>query len=243
MTTIDGATAASSIRNRIVVFPSFIGPLLADTWPFRLLARCIFGKEPANSPSESVLYTLSLDLQCFLEGKMRKTLAMLVCFVVPTFVSAQSPEETAFARGLLTNLNRLSIQFNREVCGFIVRSPSGRIQSTKASWGTAASCMSNPVPPEMTVISSWHTHAAWGLGYDGEVPSTIDVEGDMRMGVDGWVSTPGGRLWFIDGQTGRLEQICGRDCLPADPNFYPEEHGPVAKNYTLSTLQSRFGQR
>ncbi|MEM6609772.1 MAG: DUF4329 domain-containing protein [Pseudomonadota bacterium] len=166
--------------------------------------------------------------------------ALLATLVVPAH--AQSAEETEFATALLTNLNPLSIEFNREVCGFIVRRPDGGLDSTKMSWGTEASCASSPIPPELEPISSWHTHAAWGRGYDGEVPSTIDVEGDMRFGVNGWVATPGGRLWFIDGTTGTMRQVCGRDCLPSDPNFFPEEHGPVEKEYTLDELRRRFGQ-
>ena len=158
-------------------------------------------------------------------------------------LAAQSEEETEFVMALLANLNTQSIQFNREVCGFIVRHPDGRLESTKLSWGTEASCASSPVPPGLEPISSWHTHAAWGRGYDGEVPSTIDVEGDMRFGVNGWVSTPGGRLWFINGQTGDMHQVCGRDCLPSDPGFVPEEHGPVAKEYSLEELRARFGFR
>ena len=158
-------------------------------------------------------------------------------------VTSQSQEETEFVMALLTNLNPQSIAFNREVCGFIVRHPDGHLESTKLSWGTEASCASSAIPPGLEPLSSWHTHAAWGRGYDGEVPSTIDVEGDMRFGVNGWVSTPGGRLWFINGQTGTMHQVCGRDCLPSDPNFFPEEHGPVEKQYTLDELRARFGFR
>lgn len=167
------------------------------------------------------------------------TLAIALSLAAP--VSAQSTQETEFAMAILTNINPLSIQFNREVCGFIVRHPDGRLDSTKLSWGTEASCASLPIPPGVEPVSSWHTHAAWGRGYDGEVPSTIDVEGDMRFGVNGWVATPGGRVWFVDGATGNIRQVCGRDCLPSDPNFFPEEHGPVAKEYTLDELRARFG--
>ncbi|QBY02503.1 DUF4329 domain-containing protein [Rhodophyticola sp. CCM32] len=174
---------------------------------------------------------------------MRLILACMISLMTTLMGQAQSSEETEFITALFMNMNPLSIEFNREVCGYLVRDPSGDLVSTKASWGGPASCASLPVPPEMQILSSWHTHAAWGEGYDGEVPSTIDVEGDMRQGVNGWVATPGGRLWFVNGQTGDIHQVCGRDCLPSDPNFFPEEHGPVAKRYTLDGLRARFGQR
>lgn len=164
-----------------------------------------------------------------------------VCVALAGPCAAQSDEETEFVTALLTNLNPLSIEFNREVCGHIVRHPDGRLETTKLSWGTEASCASLPPPGGAQILSSWHTHAAWGRGYDGEVPSTIDVEGDMRTGLNGWVSTPGGRLWFINGQTGHMHQVCGRDCLPSDPGFVPEEHGPVDKEYSLEGLRARFG--
>jgi hypothetical protein len=157
--------------------------------------------------------------------------------------AAQSVEETELAHALLRGMNPQSITHNREVCGYILRAPSGRLEISKASWGGPASCGTLPVPEGYTILSSWHTHAAWAEGYDGEVPSTIDVQGDMAMGINGWVATPGGRLWFINGQTGFMYQVCGRDCLPSDPGFYPEEHGPVEKQYTLAELRRRFAGR
>ncbi len=174
---------------------------------------------------------------------MRVGLALIIALSTAPFAQAQNAEETEFVTALLRGMNPLSIEFNREVCGYVVRRPSGELESTKVSWGTFASCASLPVPPGVQVIASWHTHAAWAEGYDGEVPSITDVEGDMSQNINGWVSTPGGRLWFVNGQTGHIHQVCGRDCLPSDPNFFPEEHGPVDKNYTLDGLYARFGRR
>ncbi len=171
------------------------------------------------------------------------TALALMLMVLPMKAPAQSAEETAFVRALMESMNALSVRFNREVCGFVLRDPDGSYSSTKASWGGPASCASEPLEAGVEVVSSWHTHAAWAEGYDGEVPSTQDVEGDMAFGVNGWVGTPGGRLWFVDGATGTVRQSCGRDCLPVDPNFFPEEHGPVAEVYTLDALFARFGGR
>ena len=162
--------------------------------------------------------------------------------IAPIKATAQSAQEYAFVLGLMQSMNQLSVRFNREVCGYILRHPNGAYSSTKVSWGGEASCASLPLQDGVTVASSWHTHAAWGEGYDGEVPSIQDVEGDMNMGVNGWVGTPGGRLWFVDGQTGTMRQACGRGCLPEDPDFFPEEHGPVSEIYTLDGLYARFGR-
>jgi hypothetical protein len=169
--------------------------------------------------------------------------AMMAALVLsPIRATAQSAQETAFVMGLMESMNTLSIRFNREVCGYVLRHPNGAYSSTKVSWGGQASCASLPVVDGMEVASSWHTHAAWDPAYDGEVPSIQDVEGDMRMGVNGWVGTPGGRLWFVDGQTGSMRQVCGRGCLPVDENFGTEDFGPVGENYTLDSLYARFGR-
>ncbi len=171
---------------------------------------------------------------------MRNISALIVSLFLALPSYAQSVQETELVHALFRGMNPQSIEHNREVCGYIVLSPSGQLEVSKASWGGEASCATLPVPPGYTILSSWHTHAAWGRGYDGEVPSTIDVEGDMRLGINGWVATPGGRLWFINGQTGFMYQVCGRECLPTDPNFFPEEHGPVEKQYTLAQLRRRL---
>lgn len=166
----------------------------------------------------------------------------LTLALLPATTKAQSTQETTFIMALMESMNALSVTLNREVCGYVLRDAAGVYSSTKVSWGGPASCASLPLIDGMTAVSSWHTHAAWGEGYDGEVPSTQDVEGDMSFGVNGWVGTPGGRLWFVDGTTGAMRQICGRGCLPVDPNFFPEEHGPVAESYTLDGLYRRFGR-
>ncbi|NKX43134.1 DUF4329 domain-containing protein [Roseicyclus persicicus] len=165
-----------------------------------------------------------------------------LALALPGPAPAQSAQETAYVMGLMESMNALSVRFNREVCGYILRHPNGAYSSTKVSWGGHASCASLPVTDGMDVVSSWHTHAAWAEEYDNEVPSIQDVEGDMRMGVNGWVGTPGGRLWFVDGRTGFMRQVCGPGCLPEDPNSVEGSQGPVGESYSLDALYARFGQ-
>lgn len=164
-----------------------------------------------------------------------------VCLMVPAPAPAQSGQEAAFVLGLMESMNALSVRFDREVCGYILRHPNGAYSATKASWGGHASCASLPVDKDMEVVSTWHTHAAWSPDYDGEVPSVQDVEGDMHQGTNGWIGTPGGRLWFVDGRTGTTRQFCGLGCLPVDPDFTDDDHAPVLEVYTLDALQDRFG--
>ncbi len=174
-----------------------------------------------------------------------KTVATVVAaatLLLAPAASAQDAEESEYVQALMTSMNQLSVRFNREVCGFILQDAQGNYSSTKVSWGGEANCASLPIEPGVRPVSSWHTHAAWGLGYDGEVPSIQDVEGDMRFGVNGWIATPGGRLWYVNGTTGFITQACGRGCLPSDPDFYPEEHGPVGETYSLDGLYQRFNR-
>lgn len=180
---------------------------------------------------------------------MTRSFSHIAAFFTAVFIAtapapstAQSAQETAFVMGLMESMNTLSIRFNREVCGYVLRHANGAYSSTKVSWGGQASCASLPVQDGFVVASSWHTHAAWDPAYDGEVPSIQDVEGDMRMGVNGWVGTPGGRLWFVDGQNGNIRQVCGRGCLPVDERFGDEDFGPVGETYTLDGLYARFGR-
>jgi hypothetical protein len=150
----------------------------------------------------------------------RFVLAAMLALLVTSDGRAQSAGETAYVRALMTAMNQLSVRLDREVCGFVLRDADGGYSSTKASWGGPAGCATLPLAPEAIVVSSWHTHAAWAEGYDGEVPSLGDVEG----------------------ATGNLRQVCGRGCLPVDPGFVPEEHGPVPEALSLEGLYARFGR-
>ena len=66
---------------------------------------------------------------------------------------------------------------------------------------------------------------------------TLPADADEE--VNGWLVTPGGRIWYIDSERGVTRQICGRNCVPADPNFEPEVFGPIKKSYTLRDLERR----
>ncbi len=171
---------------------------------------------------------------------MRAILALLACLLAAPAATAQSRAETQLVHAWLAEMNPRSIARGEEVCGFVLRAPSGDLRIGKPGWGGAVSCTMGQVPAGHVVVSSWHTHGAAMPGYDGEVPSTLDVETDMENGRNGWVATPGGRLWFINGETGFIYQVCGRGCLPADPGFVPEQYGPVAESFSLGALRRRF---
>ena len=62
------------------------------------------------------------------------------------------------------------------------------------------------------------------------------MEGDEAEGIDGWVATPGGRLWYVDSSDMVTSQICGIGCLPMDPDFIPGDMGFVAQSYRYEQL-------
>ena len=175
-------------------------------------------------------------------SKMKLAIASLflsLCLGLPAH--AQDADEQQFVMALMRSMNRHSITYNREVCGYVLRDQAGRLSSSKSSWGEHDSCAMMDAPAGMRIISSWHTHAAFDPRYDNAVPSTIAVESDVSRHTTGWVATPAGRLWFIDGQTGLMRQVCGENCLPTDPNIVSDPHPKAAKTYTLDQLYRRFG--
>lgn len=152
---------------------------------------------------------------------------------------AQDPQVAALAREVLSQLQERSIKAGREYCGMIGRTVNGDLVLGKVRKGRAGSCMPPRDPVGFFAVASFHTHGAYDPDYDNEVPSVNDVLSDMDEGTDGYVSTPGGRLWHVDRHTGRAVQLCGEGCLPMDPHHEPDPDLPVLRSYTLPALKAR----
>lgn len=150
--------------------------------------------------------------------------------------SSSTQEMDAFARSFLDSIQAQSIAESREFCGYFVN-VGGTIQATPPRRGTEASCNYGPIPA--TTIASYHTHGSYGEEYDNEVPSGFDLISARDVAFDDYVSTPGGRLWRVDGATGSATQLCGLGCLTSDPNFVPRNEESVAEFYTIQTLRNR----
>lgn len=140
------------------------------------------------------------------------------------------------ARRFLNQIQAQSIAENREFCGYFVLS-GGQVNATSPSRGGPASCEYASVPPN--VLASYHTHAAYVFGYDNEVPSVQDVEHAMSANISDYVSTPGGRLWRVDAQTGTATQLCGLGCLTADVGNVIKPNDIIQQAYTLEQLRAR----
>jgi hypothetical protein len=157
-------------------------------------------------------------------------------------VAAQTAEEIALIRKVFIKLQPLSIRYDREYCGHIGYDADGVLRATEPFPGQPSSCLSRDPTELATVVASYHTHAAFALDFYNEIPSQQDVDGDAEEGMDGYVATPGGRLWFVDGEEMTVRQICPVNCLPADPDFIFSDGGAVAKFYTYDRLVHRLSQ-
>jgi len=147
--------------------------------------------------------------------------------------------EVAFMKAQMAAIQPRSISENREYCGYFGTLPNGDFTVTPAKRGAPAGCTPPNPPANMRVLASYHTHAAYAPRFDSEVPSATDLEGDIAEGINGYIATPGGRLWFSDGAAQKTYQLCGVGCLPSDPRFQPEIRNPVRQSYTLAGLRQR----
>jgi hypothetical protein len=155
---------------------------------------------------------------------------------MPTAEATGTGAELAFARQILTELQHRSFAGQREYCGYLGLDPQGRLIATPFSPGAEASCPLPRVPPGMTVLASFHTHGAYSPWFASEWPTTQDMATDAADGIDGYISTPGGRLWYVDSDRMTVRLICGPGCLPQDPDYRPEHDGPLRPVMTYGDL-------
>ncbi|APE28625.1 DUF4329 domain-containing protein [Aurantiacibacter gangjinensis] len=146
-----------------------------------------------------------------------------------------------FARAQLSDLQARSFSDGVELCGIISENSDGGLVTQEIVVGHEATCdisyfnLRNRLP-----VASFHTHGRHDDRYDSEVPSLIDLEGDIAGGLHGYVSTPGGRLWRNDPATGTANLLCGQGCLPTDPNYQPCAAFEPQESYTVATLRQRM---
>ncbi|MGR3436364.1 MAG: DUF4329 domain-containing protein [Shimia sp.] len=155
--------------------------------------------------------------------------------LLPATALAQSAEEVAMAKRVLAAHQPPSFANDLEYCGYLGWDAAGTFTTTETITGDAEGCTPE-APDGFDWILSWHTHAAFNDEYDSEVPSVIDVEADEAEGIDGFVATPGGRLWYVDTTDMEVRQLCGLGCLPQDPAFVPGIQGVIEESYTYEEL-------
>jgi hypothetical protein len=157
----------------------------------------------------------------------------------PAAAGDASVEEIALARKVLGTLQVRSALENVEYCGYIGIDAAGDFVASEPEPGGPVWC--EPVWPEaLEVVASDHTHAAYDPGAWSELPSGQDMESDEEMGIDGYVSTPGGRLWYIDSSEMVASQLCGIGCLPQAPGFVPAPEDDIRASYAYEDLVQKI---
>lgn len=160
------------------------------------------------------------------------TTTALIALALPAFAN----EEIEQVKKMFNEIQPLSFKHNREYCGYIGWDKDENLVFTKARKGWRNSCRAYEPPEDLLIFASYHTHGAFHHMAAAEFPTSSDVEGDEAEGVDGYVATPGGRLWYIDSESLTVHQICGIGCLKSDPDFVPGMDGHIKKSYTLKEL-------
>ncbi len=153
--------------------------------------------------------------------------------VMASAAAAQDAAEVALARETLWSLQAVSFAKGREFCGFIGYDASGVLRATRAVQGDESTCLAD-LPNDLAVTASYHTHGGFDPDYFGEIPSEIDIEGDAA--INGYVSTPGGRFWFVDTRAMEVRLLCGLSCLPMAPEYRKGANGPIAPRYSYDAL-------
>ena len=151
----------------------------------------------------------------------------------------QSAAEIAFIKVELNALQPRSIAENREYCGYLGLDLTGRFAVSPPKRGSLDGCTPDDPPASLRLIASYHTHAAYSYDYDSEAPSPDDLMGDIAEGVDGYIATPGGRVWFNDVAAQTAILLCDINCIFADPRYIPDPDYPIANRYSLAALRAR----
>ncbi|MBU2993470.1 DUF4329 domain-containing protein [Octadecabacter sp. 1_MG-2023] len=154
-------------------------------------------------------------------------------------VAAGSPTGFAvdqFAIGVLNGLQTVSIAEKREYCGYIWQDQFGQLQATVPVAGTRTGCEMNEPQIGTGILASYHTHGAYSPRLRGEIPSGIDLQGDFNYGINGYVSTPGGRVWLNDYATRSTRQLCGRACVFSDTGYDDRYDADIQQSYSQSQV-------
>ncbi|MEM7664627.1 MAG: DUF4329 domain-containing protein [Pseudomonadota bacterium] len=147
----------------------------------------------------------------------------------------------SFAKMQLDRLQTRSFSEGVEYCGFIWEDEEGNLDTSDVFRGNEARCgYEFQWPLGVKPVAGYHTHGTYDPRFDDEVPSITDLQSDIESRIDGYVSTPGGRLWRIDWDEEVAFQICGEQCVTQDPTYQPCEGYLPQQSYTLSSLQDRI---
>lgn len=174
-----------------------------------------------------------------------------VVIVAKSILNTKGPEDfvvtvtpghvQAYAKQQLGQLQKPSFDQNTELCQIIFEDGNGALGTSPIIEGARASCdIFYFDEPGMAPVASLHTHGGFDSEFDSEVPSVLDMESDIASRMDGYVATPGGRLWRIDWVGQQAIMVCGTNCLPQDSAYRACPAHEPEQSYTLADLRNRF---
>ncbi len=144
--------------------------------------------------------------------------------------------EISFAKHTLNKAQTLSFQNNVEYCGYIGVDKNGGFTHTPFTKGKKSYCKAQAIDDEFIILASFHTHGTYSEDHESEIPSSDDLKADIMEGLDGYISTPGGRLWYSDAETKSVRLICNEACVKQDVNYEPFPETVIEQSYTLEQL-------
>jgi hypothetical protein len=168
---------------------------------------------------------------------MLRSALFLAALAVPHAAPAQSSDEVQRVIRHFQALQHLSFEYDREYCGYIGWDAHESIVFSPPVLGHQNSCTPHYPDDDITVFASYHTHGAFDPEVPAEFPTVLDMESDEDEGIDGYIATPGGRLWYVDTDSMTVTQLCGLGCVAQDPNFQPGLDGPIAPSYSYNALK------
>ena len=174
-------------------------------------------------------------------------MAVAFCFSVGLFALPGAAQDRSdltgeldiFAAKYFDWLQPRSIREGIEYCGLFGVDGKGNLAAILAQPGNADSCHPGEAPAGFEVLASWHTHGAYDRDADTEAPSWGDLDSDIEEGIDGYIATPGGRLWFNDAVARKSFLICGVGCVIADQDYRPCPAFTPETEHTLDSLRAR----
>ena len=157
----------------------------------------------------------------------------------PAYERQSSPADlTRFARETLDDLQERSIAQNQEFCGVIYEDEQGALHRSQIYEGERAACGFDwGLPLGNNVVASFHTHGAYDRDFDSEMPSADDLFNDIDARIDGFISTPGGRLWQTSWKDESVTQVCGAGCLRQDPRYAGTQREALRPTYSSMTCK------
>lgn len=175
---------------------------------------------------------------------MKYLAAFAACLIAALPAAAQDRADLTddldiFAAAFLDRVQPISIGDGVEYCGLFIRDDDGRLIATPPRRGKADSCQPEDGPDGVAILASWHTHGAYDRDADTEVPSWDDLDSDIDEEIDGYIATPGGRLWLNDAAGEKSILLCGEGCVVSDPDYLPCPAFPPGTEHTLDSLKAR----